>query len=116
MRHTHALLLAAGLGSPIAFCANEILDFPGPDYRILRDQFSPPRGCFSSPLIKVTPPVQFLETLSNLAGDRGFKSAVPTPALPLDNPFAEPIRIFDRPKAAPPKIELKDSPAPAPKH
>jgi hypothetical protein len=112
MRQTLALALAVGLGAPIAVFAVDLLDFPGPDYRIQRERFSPPRGCFSSPLIKITPPVQFLEINFEPAPSRPFKSVDPTQTVTPDNPFAEPIRIFDGLKISPPKIELKDSPAP----
>jgi hypothetical protein len=115
MRHAHALILAVGLGSPIAALAVDLLDFPGPDYRLQRELFSPPRGCFSSPLIRITPAIQFFEILPEPALNRPFKSVDPTLALPLDNPFAAPIRLFDGLMIDPPRIELKDSPVPAPK-
>jgi hypothetical protein len=115
MRQTLALALAVGLAAPIAVSAVDLLDFPGPDYRNQRDRFSPPSGCFSSPLIKITPPVQFLEMPLESSADRSFKLKDPTQILILDNPFAEPIRIFDNLKMGPPKLELKDSPERAPK-
>jgi hypothetical protein len=115
MRQTLALALAVGLAAPIVASTVDLIDFPGPDYRNQRDRFSPPRGCFSSPLIKITPPIQFIEIPFESKADRPFKLVDPTQSLIPDNPFAEPIRIFDGLKIGPPKIELKDSPAPAPK-
>jgi hypothetical protein len=90
-------LVVATLSGQIAVAAPDLIDFPGPGYRLQRELYAPREGKSMSHL-KFTPSI-FLQKTSFSPGT--LRTDRPTGLiefLPTDNPFSEPIRLFDNSK------------------
>jgi len=74
-----------------------LIDFPGPGYRLQRELYAPRDGISLSHL-RITPTLFLQKTIFGPGALRTDKPAGIIEFPPIDNPFSEPIRLFDNSK------------------
>jgi hypothetical protein len=90
-------LALAGLSVQNLLAAPDLIDFPGPGYRLQRELFFPQDGKSISPL-RFTPSLFLQKTFFAPGPLRTDKPPGLIETLPADNPFTEPIRLFENSK------------------
>jgi hypothetical protein len=94
-----SILIAIALlasSAPGIVAGPNVIDHPGPGYRLQKELFSPQEGRWRSHL-EITPSLFLQKTFLNpgpLRSDKPVESTIP---FPNGNPFAEPIRLFQSP-------------------
>jgi hypothetical protein len=75
-----------------------LIDFPGPGYRLQRELYAP-RDLNSVSHLRITPTLFLQKTIFGPGALRTDKPTGTIEFLPMDNPFSEPIRLFENSKS-----------------
>jgi hypothetical protein len=93
----HLRLALAGLFAQSLFAAPGVIDSPGPGYRLQQELYAPKDGKSAS-FLRFTPSLFLQKTFFAPGLLRTDKPTGLIETLPTDNPFTEPIRLFENSK------------------